>query len=57
MQSTISFDHPIIDGEKYMELDQEDKALAITARPKELQYSTYVLHEHAQRVHRVDFVE
>lgn len=47
----------MIDGERHTELDQEDKALAITARPKELPFSAFVLHEHAQREHRIDFVE
>lgn len=54
MEASILYDEH---GEPFMELDQEDKALAITARPKELPYTAYVLHEYPQRVQRMDFVE
>lgn len=43
--------------ERFMELEQNDLALAITGRPQGLQYSALVMHEYAQRVHRKDFVE
>jgi hypothetical protein len=42
---------------RMIEMDQEDKCLAITGRPAGLAYSAYVIHEYAQRMHRKDFVE
>ena len=38
-------------------MDQDDKALAISARPAQLQYSAYVINECAARCHRKDFLE
>lgn len=43
--------------ERMIEMDQDDKCLAITGRPTGLTYSAYVIHEYAQRIHRKDFVE
>lgn len=43
--------------ERIMELDQDDKALAITGRPTGLPYSAFVINEYAQRMHRKDFME
>lgn len=62
VSDTQSIEHPNLvtvelGGERFIEQDDDDRALAISARPKELSYSAFVLHENAQRVHRQDFVE
>lgn len=42
--------------EKMIDMDEDDKALAISARPATLNYSVFVIHQYAQRVHRHDFL-
>ena len=43
--------------ERIVEMDQDDKALSVVARPNSLQYSAYVINEYAARCHRRDFLE
>lgn len=38
-------------------MDQDDKALAVVARPGALQYSAFVINDYAARCHRKDFLE
>ena len=44
-------------AERWVEMDQEDKALAITGRPNGLTFSAFIIQEFPQRVQRHDFVE